>query len=309
MKKKVLITMGDPRGIGPYITVHSLLAVGPKKAEFTIVGNPALLSQIKGSARLLSQVKVVDPVARRHDLESESSRAGRLSLQYLREAVRILRGRKRAALVTAPVSKEAIQSIAPRFSGHTEFLAEAFDVDDFVMFMVGVKLKIAFLTRHVNIRDVSRSFNFSDAKNTLATLERSLKTLFKKKKPLIALCSLNPHAGIDTYLEKEERLLVRAKNSLTSRGGSTFVGPYPCDSLFRQARDGRFDALVVFCHDQGMIPFRCFEFSSGVNLTLGLPFIRTSPAHGPAFDLVDTPSQIDCRPMTEAIQLALKLTK
>jgi 4-hydroxythreonine-4-phosphate dehydrogenase len=308
MKKKVVLTMGDPRGVGPRVIVKSLLDIGPGKADFTLVGDRGLLRRVKGFSQIESRLGIVDASNLAGSGGLSLSQAGRISLAYLNKALSILKSGKKYSLVTGPVSKEAIQTVYPRFSGHTEFLAEKLGAENVAMMMVGKKLRVVFLTRHVHVRDISRVFNFLEAKSTLKLTAQALRDLFKIQRPTIGLCSLNPHAGINTYLEKEEKLLIRAKDALDRRQTS-FIGPLPSDTLFSKALKGGFDAVVAFYHDQGMIPFKCFEFSSGVNLTLGLKLIRTSPAHGPAIDLMDRPALIDHSSMKEAILMALKLAQ
>ena len=302
----LIITMGDPAGIGPCLVVDSISNLGMKKGKVLVIGCKKILSRVKGFKKILPKVTL-------YDLDNCSGvtkgcpdkNSGLASKGYLEEAVRILKGRNNYSLVTAPVSKEAVKKTDRNFIGHTEFLSDRFQVKKFAMMMVGKRLKIVFITRHIPICDVSKSSSYGEIKKVLELTAVSLRNLFKIKKPKIALCSLNPHAGIDTYLGKEEKVLIKAKNTI--KQNADFVGPYPSDTLFKEALQGKFSAVIAFYHDQGMIPFKSLEFSQGVNLTLGLPFIRTSPAHGPAFNLAFRPDKIDYRSMREAVKLALML--
>ncbi|MBN2120146.1 MAG: 4-hydroxythreonine-4-phosphate dehydrogenase PdxA [Candidatus Omnitrophica bacterium] len=307
MLKRLVITMGDPAGIGPFILVKSLLPLRLKNVEVVLLGDRKVLSGVPGFKRLEGRVTLVDLKNAGGIPRGQPGRgSGIAALEYLYRARDFLGDQKRSCLVTGPVSKEAIQLSKTDFTGHTEFLAKEFSVENFAMMMVGRILKIVFLTRHVNIRDVPKQLNLTKIKDTLKLTSDSLRFLFGLRTPKIALCSLNPHAGLDTYLEREEKNLLKAVKDLKEKN-TDFIGPYPADTLFKEALKGGFDAVVSFYHDQGMIPFKSFEFSSGVNLTLGLPFVRTSPAHGPAFNIVNKSNKIDPRSMTQAIKLALKL--
>ena len=305
--KKIIITTGDPAGVGPYITVKSLLKVRLKNISVTVIGDKKLLSSVEGFSRLPSSIRFIDiPHINKIAPGIATRESGRASYEYLREALRLLRREKDSMLVTGPVSKEVVRMTRKGFIGHTEFLAQSFSVKDYAMMMVGRSFRIVFLTRHLKLRDVSGALSLSSIESTLRLLVHSLKNSFLAVSPVVGLCSCNPHAGIDTFLEKEERLLIKAVTRIKDKGLS-FVGPYPADTLFKEALKRKFDALVVFYHDQGMIPFKTLDFSTGVNLTIGLPFVRTSPAHGPAFNLVDKPHLIDSRSMKEAILLAARL--
>ncbi len=302
----LIVTMGDPAGIGPYLVVDSLSKLSIEGQRVLVIGCKKVLSKVKGFKKILSKADLYDmDNCRGIKRGYPDKNSGRASREYLEEAVRILRRKNNYSLVTAPVSKEAVKKVDKNFIGHTEFLAEKFGVKKFGMMMTGRKLKIVFITRHIPIRDVSKFSGYGEIKKVLELTAVSLKNLFKIKRPKIALCSLNPHAGIDTYLEKEEKILIRAKNSI--KQDVDFIGPYPSDTLFKEALQGGFSAVIAFYHDQGMIPFKSLEFSQGVNLTLGLPFIRTSPAHGPAFNLAFRPDKIDYRSMRESVKLALEL--
>ena len=308
--KKVLITAGDPAGIGPFITITALKDLLSKKIDFKIIGTESILGKIKGFSKIANKIELIEVKTKysgRIKKGYPNRYSGELAFQYLEVAVDFLKKEKGFSLVTAPVSKEAIKLIKPDFQGHTEYLAKKFKVKNFSMFMVGNKLRIAILTRHISLRKVPEALNYKDLYQNINLLFVNLKKLFKLKKVKIALCSLNPHAGINTFLEREEKLLVKVKKKFKNKD-LELVGPYPADTLFREALNRNFSAILALYHDQGMIPFKTLEFSQGVNLTLGLPFIRTSPAHGPAFDLVDKPNLINSQPMQKAIELALSLS-
>ena len=301
--KKILITSGDPAGIGPYLVVKTLTLLDLSKYPVTVIGSEAMLSKFTEFKQIASKIKLInvnlsEPVS----AGIPSAVSGKAALKYIDKAIALLKEDKNCSLVTAPVSKEAIKKTVPDFSGHTEYLAEKFSVNHVAMLMKGQKLKVVFLTRHLLLRNVSENLSQEDIQKTLALTLNSLLDNFNITQPKIAVCSFNPHAGIDTFLDREEKIILQAVNNLNQQNQKDyFTGPYPSDTLFSKAVNHQFDLVAAVYHDQGMIPFKLFEFSRGVNLTLGLPFIRTSPAHGTAFDLVNQPQKIDCRSMQEAI--------
>lgn len=306
---RILITMGDPAGIGPYISVKALSkSLKYLKPEVTLIGDSFILKRISGFSAIKKKIRLID-LNNASGVKSgyASKLSGQASLEYIKEAVAILKRNPFIPLVTAPVCKEAIQLIHKDFTGHTEYLAEAFSVKKFAMMMVGHLFKIVFFSRHILIRDLTFSLKKKEMKDTIDLTISYLSSKFKIKKPRLAFCSLNPHAGINTYLEKEERLLVSILKGI-KKGNLSIIGPYPPDVIFREALKKRFDVIFVFYHDQGMIPFRMLDFTRGVNLTLGLPFIRTSPAHGVGFDLIRNRKRINVLPMLEAINLALRVS-
>ncbi len=308
--KKLLITIGDPTGIGPFITVKALKELALKKVNLQVIGSRKILEEIKDYSCIATRVNLIDikSKALKYIRRAHPNKySGSLALEYLNTAIEILKKDKNFSLVTAPLSKEAVKAVKRDFIGHTEYLAQKFSVKNFSMLMVGKRFRILLLTRHIPLREVSNSINYKYLYKSLNLLILSLKNLFKLRKIKIALCSLNPHAGIETFLEKEEKVLIKVKKSLEHKN-LKFIGPFPSDTLFRKALKEKYSAIVAFYHDQGMIPFKTLEFPWGVNLTIGLPFIRTSPAHGPGFDLVNRPYLIDSHPMKEAIKLALKLS-
>ncbi|MBU2265826.1 MAG: 4-hydroxythreonine-4-phosphate dehydrogenase PdxA, partial [Candidatus Omnitrophica bacterium] len=203
-----------------------------------------------------------------------------------------------------PLSKEAVQSIKKKFSGHTEYLQDHFRAAQVEMMMVSKQLKVVLLTRHTVLRKAGALINSKDVAKTLELVYTSLKQQFKIKKPRIVLASFNPHAGVDTFLEKEEKEIV---SGISKFKGKTY-GPYPADSLFTKDNLKLYDCVISTYHDQAMIPFKLLSMKDGINLTLGLPVIRTSPAHGPAFDLIRQDKKPFSSSMLEAIKLAVQLT-
>jgi 4-hydroxythreonine-4-phosphate dehydrogenase len=172
------------------------------------------------------------------------------------------------------------------------------------MMMVSNKLKTVLFTRHVLFKKVPFFITETNLNNTFSLVFKSLKEIFKIKQPRIAVASLNPHAGKDTFLGKEEKVIYK----VVSNFRNNFYGPYPSDSLFTESAIKKYDCIIALYHDQGMIPFKLLSMKTGVNLTLGLPIIRTSPAHGIAADLMRASKEPFASSMVEAIKLALRLS-
>ena len=287
--------MGDPTGIGPYITVDALSKLSFNDDEVIVIGSEQALNRHPLYEQVIKRVQLCD-------VSSDKIPAGKASYEYLLCAIDLLKKNAGASLVTAPVSKEKISSFVEGFVGHTEFLAEKCDVSDVVMLMAGTSMKTVLLTRHISLSEVSGALNKASIVKTIEITAKGLKNYFGITKPRFAFCSVNPHAGVGTFVKKEDQLIVDAINSLQI--DCQCYGPYPSDTLYVNAGD--YDVIFAAYHDQAMIPFKLLEFSTGVNVTLGLPFLRTSPAHGTAFDIVDTPEKIDSSSMQAAIEMVMR---
>jgi len=305
--KTVIISSGDPAGIGPWVSIKALAEVRlPYNTRCVLIGDEYILSKISGYRLVKKKVRIINLNNARHIKPGViNKQSGRASLEYLYKAVEMMKDNPSAALVTGPVSKEAV-SLNERFLGHTEFLARAFSASEVLMMMVGKKLRVALLTRHLLLRKVSFFLRRHDFSQSISLMISALKGWFGISRPRVGVCSFNPHAGVDTFLkEEEEAILAILKKFKNQR--VNFIGPYPADSVFRKAREEKWDCVLSLYHDQAMIPFRLLEFEKGVNLTVGLPIVRTSPAHGVAAELVRTPYLIKPGSMKEAISLASRL--
>ena len=284
--REILITLGDPAGIGPEI-IDAALASGklPEGFSFRVIGDRAA------------------GVPGKPDKGSAKS-----AFDALREAARLLRETDAAAVVTAPVSKEALQAVGFAFPGQTEFFAHELGAAEHGMLLTGPTLTVGLATIHEALADVPR----------LLTVESivSIGTLtadFLRKKgiaePRIAVCGLNPHAGENSAFGKEESTVIfPAIQILNETGLASFTGPHVPDAIFRDAAQGRYDAVLAMYHDQGLIPLKLLDFDEAVNVTLGLPKPRTSPDHGTAYAIagkgIANPSS-----MIAAICLACELAE
>jgi len=258
---RIGITLGDPAGIGPEI-VRGALASGrlPEGVDFEIIGSDA--GHLPGKPTDASARAAIDA------LESAATR---------------LRKGELAGVVTGPVCKSSLHKAGYPFPGQTEFFAERAGTADFAMCLTGGRLTVALVTAHVPLRDVFPLLNAPE----ITRVGRLLHGFLQQRGiacPRIAVAGLNPHAGEDGDLGREEiDIIAPAVRFLESSMPGVFSGPYAPDTVFHRAAGGEFDAVLCMYHDQGLIPLKLHAFDSGVNITLGLPFVRTSPDHGTAF--------------------------
>ena len=210
---------------------------------------------------------------------------GKYALLSLQHAVADLKENKIDVLVTAPINKSNIQSDKFRFNGHTEYLAEEFGSTDYLMFLVSENLKVAVVSGHIPVKDVAAILTVEKIVKKILSINTSLKRDFGIRKPKIAVLGLNPHAGDAGLIGKEETdIIIPAVKKCFDN--SIFVyGPYSADGFFGSGTHRKFDAVLAMYHDQGLVPFKALNFSSGVNFTAGLPIVRTSPDHGTAYDI------------------------
>lgn len=303
------VTIGDPAGIGPEVAAKALLKVVSKtRARFLVITDEG--SYKKYFLGLRKGVDYCIVPARRsfgYSSGKPTADSARLALRFLEQAVVLLKDRSIQALVTAPLAKEPIDQLMPGFMGHTEYLADAFNVKKFDMMFVSDELKTAIVTRHVAIKDVPKLITRRKVLETVTLVDRSLRGQFKIKHPRIAVCGLNPHAGEGGKFGREEieNIIPAIKQAVRQRIIAS--GPWPGDTMFVPKKRKAFDAVVCMFHDQGLIAPKALYFDSVVNLTIGLPFVRTSPAHGTAFDIAGK-NKADASSMLSAIELALKLS-
>jgi len=290
-KPRIGITFGDCAGIGPEIVERALKSDRlPNSVEYKLIGK-------------YPECSLGQPTP-------ETARAAAAALE---EAVTLTRRGDIDAIVTGPVHKARMYEIGFRFPGQTEFFAERCGVKNFAMCLTGGRLTVALVTRHIPLLKVPRSLRQSEIVRVGLLLAQFLCPLGKTV-PRIAVAGLNPHAGESGRLGREEIEIIgpaieELNSSLVTRHSSlVFTGPASPDTVFNRAIDGEFDAVLCMYHDQGLIPLKLHAFHSGVNVTLGLPFPRTSPDHGTAFEIA---GQGIARPdsMIAAINLAVELVE
>ena len=308
-KSLIGITMGDPGGIGPEVILKALTSPEIRAAaNYVVIGSEKVLSNI--SDRVLSDnISVLDldnftvNNALTHKPLPDS---GKASVEYILKGLDLAINGKIDALVTAPISKEAIKLAGYDYAGHTELLKEKTSVENVVMFMVGKGLRVSFVTTHLAVNEISGAINQENVFSTIQITATGLKTFFGIDQPKIAVCGLNPHCGDGDRFGTEERDVIVPAIERAQKMGINCHGPLSADTVFNKALNGEFDIVVVQFHDQGAIPIKMHAFDSGVNITLGIPVIRTSPTHGTAFDIAGK-GIADPGSMIEAIKTAVMM--
>lgn len=244
----------------------------------------------------------------RVELGKSTPDAGEASFMALDKAVTDLQEGLTDVLVTAPINKDNIQSEKFNFPGHTEFLAQRFNSPNFVMLMVSETMKVGLVTTHLPLSKVAEHITKEVILSKLRIISQSLQQDFAITRPRIAVFGLNPHAGDNGLLGNEEKEIIIPAITQAKKEGIIALGPYPADGFFGSENYRKFDAILAMYHDQGLIPFKLASFERGVNYTAGLPFVRTSPAHGTAYSLAgeDKASPDSFR---QALYLALDIFK
>lgn len=210
---------------------------------------------------------------------------GKYSLLSIQAAVNDLKDKKIDVLVTAPINKHNIQSEEFKFNGHTEYLAQAVNASEYLMFLVSANLKVAVASEHIPVKEVAATLSIDKIVSKLKLMNLSLKRDFGMRKPRIAVLGLNPHAGDEGLIGSEEKELIIPAVKKAFDEGLFVYGPYSADGFFGSGTYRKFDAVLAMYHDQGLVPFKTLSFTNGVNFTAGLPIIRTSPDHGTAYDI------------------------
>ncbi|MFM7022963.1 MAG: 4-hydroxythreonine-4-phosphate dehydrogenase PdxA [Flavobacteriales bacterium] len=303
-KKLIIgITAGDCNGIGYEIILKAFS--DPRLSEmFTpvVYGSRKYLTHYRNELKLenvnfqlvdnigaaqTKKLNLINCVSDTADLQPGvvTKEAGTGSLEALERATKDLLENKIHALVTAPINKENIQADAFKFPGHTEYLEKACGADDSLMFLVSPDLKIGVVTGHVPVAQVASKISVEKILSKLKLMNESLKRDFLIRKPKIAVLGLNPHAGDNGLLGKEEIDIISPAIAKAKEMGIFAHGPYSADGFFGNGVYKNFDGVLGMYHDQGLIPFKTLSFGSGVNFTAGLPIVRTSPDHGTAYEI------------------------
>jgi 4-hydroxythreonine-4-phosphate dehydrogenase len=234
--------------------------------------------------------------------------SGKFALKSLEAAVKDLADKKIDVLVTAPINKHNIQSSEFQFKGHTEYLAAKFDAPKYLMMLVSDSLRVAVATGHIPVQEVPAHLNVDMIVSRIRQIVYTLKRDFGIRKPRVAVLGLNPHAGDNGLIGKEEQeIIIPAIKKLMDENNFVY-GPYSADGFFGSGAYKKFDTVLAMYHDQGLIPFKSISFSSGVNFTAGLPVIRTSPDHGTAYDIAGK-GQASEESIREAIYVAIDILR
>ena len=237
-----------------------------------------------------------------------SEKAGELAVLALEKVVSDMMHDSIDVLVTAPINKKSIHSELFDFPGHTEYLAKKFNAEDYLMMMVSENLRIGIITGHIPLKDVASSITEDLLIRKIRIMNDSLIKDFAIRKPKIAVLGLNPHAGDEGVIGNEEIEIIIPAIKKSYDDGILCFGPYPADGFFGSASYSKFDGIISLYHDQGMLPFKTLAFGSGVNFTAGLPYVRTSPAHGTAFDIAGK-KKASPDSFRQAIYLAIDIFK
>ncbi len=322
------ITMGDPCGVGAEIIVKALCDRElRRRARFVIFGFSEQLAYTadrlerellfyrdhhENVRRFPHDVVVLDydefsfpPALPR----GPSKLGGQASMAFLDGAIEAAIDGKIDALVTAPISKTSwAMAKFKKYPGHTELLAQRCKVRRVAMMFVAPQLKVVLATIHLALLDIRNQFTIGRVFDPIDLADMALKEWFGMERPNIAVCGLNPHAGEEGRFGDEETRVIAPAILMASETGIRVSGPYPADTVFNKAVAGKFDCVVAMYHDQGLIPVKLLAWREAVNLTLGLPIIRTSPDHGTAFDIAGR-NLADEGSLTAAIRLAIDLAE
>ena len=325
-KPLIVVTMGDPTGVGPEVIARALarpgitetcriLVLGDEAAlrrGIEVTGVPLRLESLQEGAppevptsgsiylRPLSKLGAADLVYGKPTAES-----GEAMFSYITEAARMCLSGEAAAMATAPINKEAMNRAGHRYPGHTELLAELTGTREFVMMLAGDRLRVTLVTIHEALRDVPRLVTTEKVFSTIRITHRDVDRYFRRS-PRLAVLALNPHCGEGGMFGDEEERIIRPAVQAARAEGVTVSGPWPSDTLFVRARNGAFDGIVAMYHDQGHIALKLLGGLRAVNISAGLPLVRTSVAHGTAYDIAGR-GTADPTSLIEAVKVAAKL--
>ncbi|MFT4834869.1 MAG: 4-hydroxythreonine-4-phosphate dehydrogenase [Marinoscillum sp.] len=325
-KPRIGISIGDINGIGPEVVIKALNDARIIRHFVPIIyADGRVISfyrkQLDYQQFSYNQIKRVEELDDRKinviNLNQQeinitpgnpTKEGGAYAVLSLKAAMADLKAGKIHALVTAPLSKDLVQSEEFSFPGHTEFLTEADGAKDSLMFLVTETLKVGVATGHIPLKDVSAAVTKEVVEKKLKLMIKSLKLDFGIKKPKVAILGVNPHAGENGLLgDEEEKILIPLIEKFKDKGELVF-GPFPADGFFGSKQYTSYDGILAMYHDQGLIPFKNIAFDEGVNFTAGLSFIRTSPDHGTAFSIAGK-NEADEKSMRNALYMAADIVK
>jgi 4-hydroxythreonine-4-phosphate dehydrogenase len=325
-KIRIGITIGDVNGIGPEVIIKTL--EHPKITELctpVIYGSAKVMSYHRNVANSDGfNFKTVSDMKRLYrdkinlvncwndnvtiTLGKATEDGGKYAIMALEKAVEDLKENNIDALLTGPINKKAMNLAGFEFMGHTDYLANRFDSPNHLMILSDDELRVAVLSHHIPIKDVAGKITKENIIKTLEALNRTLIMDFDLEKPTIAILGLNPHASDDGVIGEEEENIIRPAIIEAKKSGFLVSGPYSPDAFWGSAKYKKVDAVLAMYHDQGLIPFKMNSFGKGVNITAGLPFVRTSPDHGTAYDIAGK-NEADPESFRAALFKAIDLAK
>jgi 4-hydroxythreonine-4-phosphate dehydrogenase len=319
------ITMGDPAGVGPEIIIKAFAEESLHGVCTPVVlGDPQLLQDRMECMRRRLPLNVIDrPSAAKRapgtmdviglsQMEGRvipghpTTEGGRAMVRYVLEAVSLIRSGSIQAMVTCPINKALMHQAGYHYEGHTQMIARLTDTKDYVMMLAGSRLRVALATIHLPLRDVALVLTEETVLSTIRLTWKALQQDFGCPSPRLAVSALNPHGGESGLFGTEEEVIIEPAVRRAREQGYPVVGPLPADTLFFKAASGKYDAVIAMYHDQGLIPLKLLHFSDAVNVTLGLPIVRTSVDHGTAYDIAGT-GQADASSLVAAIRLAAQI--
>ncbi len=326
-KPVIGISMGDYNGIGPEVILKALEGNQlTRQCTPIIYGSLRVLNRYRQMLQMkdwnlqaIQEPEQANPKSTNvitcwNDNQTEmepgkiTPEAGQGAFAALKRATEDLKAGLIDALVTAPINKDTMQSEEFNFPGHTEFLAQAFDTKEALMFMVADGLRVGVLTGHIPLEKVRSYVNSEKLTAKIQQMLHSLRSDFGIVKPRLAVLGLNPHAGENGLLGREELDVIGPVLTRFREKGELVIGPFPADGFFAASTYKQYDAVLAMYHDQGLIPFKTLSFNSGVNFTAGLPVVRTSPDHGTAYDIAGK-NVAEPGSMLEAIYLACDVSR
>lgn len=318
----VAVTMGDPAGIGPEI-VAKVFVEGGLRGHVLVVGDAGAMrralslvgagfsvhaiADVSAARFDADTIDVIDVGGVPDDLETGfiDARAGAASFAFVERAIADAIAGRVDAIVTAPIHKEAWHAAGVPYPGHTELLADRTEVRDFAMMLFNDELRVILVSIHVTLKDAIALVTRDNLLRTIRLADRAVRDLGMKH-PRVAVAGLNPHAGEGGRFGREELDIIAPAIAEARQIGIDATGPFPPDTVFMQARAGKFDIVVAQYHDQGLIPVKYLGVDNGVNVTVGLPFVRTSVDHGTAFDIAGK-GIADHRSLRIAIEHAVRM--
>jgi 4-hydroxythreonine-4-phosphate dehydrogenase len=322
----IAVTMGDPAGIGPEIIAKTFAEEGlGEENNALVVGDPKILERAANLVELPLQVNAIErpeeatfepgtvDVLTVGELPEDlpfgelDARAGEAAFRYVEKATKLASAGSVDAIATAPLNKEAMHLAGHKYPGHTELLAELTDTKDYAMMLVGADLKVIHVSTHVSLKEAIERVKPERELAVIHLAHDSLRALGVAK-PKVAVAGLNPHAGENGLFGTEDAEMIAPAVASAVEEGIDATGPWPPDTVLMRAWRGEFDIVVVQYHDQGHIPIKLMGFDTGVNVTVGLPFFRTSVDHGTAFDIAGT-GKADYTSMRAALDLARQLAE
>lgn len=318
--------MGDAAGIGPQIILKALSRSSLyEECQPLVIGNTEVL---EAARKLIGSHIEIHPVEKPEEahfnfgcldclnldnihpdqfkIGEVNPVCGKAAIDYIKEAVRLAMAREISAVVTCPINKAAINQAGFPYPGQTELLAQLTNTRSVAMMLTADRLRVILVTIHLSLKKAIQGINQEKIIKTIRLAHRALSSWLKKEQPRLAVAGLNPHAGEGGLFGREEIEIIAPAIAEAKNKGIDVSGPYPPDTVFYQAYHGKFEAVIALYHDQGLIPIKLLAFDRGVNVTLGLPIIRTSPDHGTAFDIaarnIANPASL-----IEAIKLACQM--